>query len=82
MREAPKKQIKKWKGKRLINLATLKCQSSIQTKALKIHLKDKAMSMRDTSEMHVTDKGLVSRIIKNDKSVRWQPKRQMGKISE
>lgn len=43
--------------------------------------KRQAMSMRDTSEMHVTDKGLVSRIIKN-KSVRWQPKRQMGKISE
>lgn len=40
------------------------------------------MSIRDTSEMHVTDQGLVSRIIKNDKSVRWQPKRQMGKISE
>lgn len=43
--------------------------------------KRQAMSMRDTSEMHVTDKGLVHRIIKN-KSVRWQPKRQMGKISE
>ena len=63
-------------------MATLKCQSSVQTKALKMHIKDKAMSMRDTSEMCVTEKGLASRIIKNDKSVRWQPERQMGKISE
>ena len=35
-----------------------------------MHLKDKAMSMRDTSEMCVTEKGLASRIRKNDKSVR------------
>lgn len=35
-----------------------------------MRLKDKAKSVRDTSEMCVTDRGLASRIIKNDKSVR------------
>ena len=60
-------------------MTTVKCQTSVQTKALKINLKDKEVSVRDTFEIHVTDKGLVSRIMKNYKSVRRQPKRKMDK---
>lgn len=40
-------------------MTTVKCQTSVQTKALKINLKDKAVSVRDTFEIHVTDKGLI-----------------------